>query len=163
MKKKTYKDDEERMAKNDAGFSLIEVAVASLVMLIGLISLGSLFTLAMSQNRMITHHTATTAIAQQKLEELNAIEQGDNRLKIGGGLSEAARKDTYYDDVYVDPRGVITTTIPAGQSASYRRYWMVEADPQLANTVIISVRSVSLSPASGNTPEETTLTTTRSW
>lgn len=147
----------------EGGFSLIEVAVASLVMLIGLLSLATLFTLAMSQNRMITKYTATTGIAQQKLEELNAIEQGDARLQIGGGLTDNSRKDAYYDDVYVDPRGTITTNIPQGEAATYRRFWMVEADPQLANTVIISVRAVSLQASQGRTPEDTTLTTTRSW
>jgi Tfp pilus assembly protein PilV len=150
-------------SRREGGFSLVEVAVASLVMLIGLLALATLFTLAMSQNRMITHYTATTSIAQQKLEELTAIEQGDARLLIGGGLTESARKDGYFDDVYVDPRGTITTTIPDGQAASYRRFWMVEADPQLANTVIISVRSVALQGSQGRTPEDTTLTTTRSW
>jgi type II secretory pathway pseudopilin PulG len=147
----------------EQGFSLIEVAIASLITMIGLVALGTLFTLAMSQNKMITQFTATTAIAQQKLEELNAIEQGDGRLVIGGGLDEGSRTDGYFDDVYVDPRGIITTDIPDGQVASYRRFWQVEADPELPNTLIVSVRVAGLQPARGRTPEETTLTTVRSW
>lgn len=147
----------------ESGFSLVEVALASVITLVGLMSLASLFTLAISQNRMITQFTATTAIGQQKLEELNAIEQGDARLVVGGSLGEALKQNGYFDDVHVDPSGVITTAIPAGQVANYRRYWMVEDDTVLPNTLLISVRVVSLQPGQRSAAEETTLITVRSW
>jgi Tfp pilus assembly protein PilV len=147
----------------ERGFSMVEVAIASVVTLVGLVALASMFTLAMSQNRMVTQHTTTTAIAQQKMEELNAIEPGDARLNTGGGLTEADKRTGFWDSVFVDPQGTITTTIPAGESPMYRRYWQVEDDPQLPNTVLISVRVTGVQPSRGNTPEQTTLTTVRSW
>lgn len=147
----------------ERGFSMVEVAIASVVTLVGLVALAGLFTLAMSQNRMVTQHTTTTAIAQQKMEELNAIEPGDARLNVGGGLTESDKQTGFYDAVFVDPRGTITTTIPSGESPMYRRYWQVENDPQLPNTVLMSVRVTAVQPSRGTTPEQTTLTTVRSW
>ena len=147
----------------ERGFSMVEVAIASVVTLVGLVALASMFTLAMSQNRMITQHTTTTAIAQQKMEELNAIEPGDARLNVGGGLTEGGKATGYWDSVWVDPNGTITTTIPSGESPMYRRYWQIENDPELPNTVMIYVRVAGVQPSRGSTPEQTTLTTVRSW
>ncbi len=149
---------------NQAGFTLIEVAIASLIMMAGLLVLASLFTLAISQNKMVKGYTTTTALAQQKLEEINAIEKNDARLTIGGGLTEETKKEGYCDVVYVNPQtGTVTTTIPDGATALYARYWMVEPDAQMDRTVLISARVVALQPSHGRQSEETTLTTGRSW
>jgi hypothetical protein len=65
--------------------------------------------------------------------------------------------------------------IPSGRAPHYRRFWSIQNDPTLLNTVIISVRVVSMqsgnnaqwtdgkSKANANKTEETTLTTVRSW
>lgn len=147
----------------EKGFTLIEVAVASVITTVGLMFLATLFTLAISQNRFIKQFTSTTMLAQQKLEELNAIERNDPRLAVGGDLTESAKKAGYNDLTFVDDKGTVSTTIPAGESPNYRRYWKVEPDPTLTQAVIISVRVVAVHASRGRTPEETTLTTVRSW
>jgi prepilin-type N-terminal cleavage/methylation domain-containing protein len=53
--------------KDEKGFTLIEVAVASIIMTVGLIFLAGLFTLAISQNKLVKQSTTTTMVAQQKL------------------------------------------------------------------------------------------------
>jgi Tfp pilus assembly protein PilV len=148
---------------NEKGFTLVEAAIASIVTTIGLIFLATLFTLAIAQNRFVKQFTSTTMLAQQKLEELNSIEKSDPRLAIGGNLSEAGKQPDYFDLIYVDDKGTITTTIPAGETPTYRRYWKIEPDPQLSQAVIISVRVVAQQASRGRTAEETTLTTVRSW
>lgn len=151
--------------QNDqAGFTLIEVAVASIIMMVGLLALASLFTLAISQNKMVRERTTTTAMAQQKLEEINAVEKNDARLTGGGGLTEETKKEGYWDVVYVNPQtGTITNTLPEGATPLYARYWLVESDLQMDRTVLISARVVALQPSQGHRAEETTLTTGRSW
>lgn len=149
--------------KDEKGFTIIEVAVASIITTVGLMFLATLFTLAMSQNKLIKQFTSTTMLAQQKLEELNAIERNDPRMVIGGDLTESLKKAGYNDQTYVDDKGTVSTTIPAGESANYRRYWKIEPDPTLNQAVIISVRVVAVRASRGRTPEETTLTTVRSW
>ncbi|HKP88053.1 MAG TPA: prepilin-type N-terminal cleavage/methylation domain-containing protein [Blastocatellia bacterium] len=149
---------------NESGFTLIEVAVASIIMMVGLVFLASLFTLAMSQNHLVKQETTTTALAQWKLEEVNAIEPTDDRLDPGGGLTEGTKQTNYCDTVYVNPEtGQVTTTIPQGATPIYDRYWLVENDSTLANTRLITVRVKSRQPSMGRTSEETTLTTVRSW
>jgi Tfp pilus assembly protein PilV len=150
--------------RDEKGFSLIEVAVASLVTMSGLVFLATLFTLAMNQNRLIKNYTATTALARQKLEELNAIERLDARLAVGGNLDVA--QPGYADQVLVDDEaGTVTTVIAAGQVANYGRFWQIQRspDPALSDTFIIAVRVVALQRSSGRIAERTTLTTMRSF
>lgn len=151
-------------AKGEEGFTLIEVAIASIITMISLVFLASLFTLALAQNRQIRNYSTTLALAQQKLEELNSIERDDTRLNFGGGLTESTKVQNYYDVVHVDPTtGTITNQIPQGVTPIYFVYWRIEADPQLENTRLMSVRVVALQSGYGETKEETTLTTARSW
>lgn len=163
--------------KNEQGFSLIEVAIASVISMVGLVFLASLFTLAIGQNRIVKQYTTTTALAQQKLEELMAIERNDARLLIPGGqtsvgsLAEETKVDNYYDSLCVDSVGTPSTDCSGGQVASYRRYWKIANDPGgLDRAVVIAVRVVSLQAGRGGRVvgnskpnEETTLTTVRSF
>ncbi|HVG18735.1 MAG TPA: hypothetical protein VNI02_06750 [Blastocatellia bacterium] len=155
------------------GFSVIEVAIASVISMVGMIFLASLFTLAVSQNRIVKQFTSTTALAQDKLEELSALEKDSDRLTRGGDLYTAKAVKTssgatltYSNNIFVDDSGkvLLDGNIPAGRTPHYRRYWSAQDDPALLNTVIISVRVVSLqSGRNSKQAEETTLTTVRSW
>lgn len=149
---------------NESGFSLIEVAIASFITMSSLVFLAGLFTLAMAQNRLVKQYTTAVSLAQEKLEELNAIETSDKRLDVGGGLDEATKQNDYFDALCVDPEnGQVTSDCPAA-SAIYDRYWQIEADADLtANAVIISVKVKARQPSIGRTAEETTLATERSW
>lgn len=164
----------QRFESDEAGFTILEVAIASVITTVGLAFLAGLFTLGMAQNRLVKQYTTATALAQQKLEELNAIERTDKRLTVGGGLNVASdpappvptdpNLPVYRDTVYVDPTtGTVTSNIPQGATPIYDRYWKVEADSQLATTFILSVRVVARQPSVGRTAEETTLTTARGW
>lgn len=156
-----------------SGFSVIEVAVASVVSMVGLIFLASLFTLAISQNRITKQFSSTTALAQEKIEELSALEKENDRLTRGGDLytSKTVQASSgatliYSNEIFVDDSGLILLDgdIPSGRTPHYRRYWSVQNDPALLNTMIVSVRVVSLqSGRNSRQTEETTLTTVRSW
>jgi Tfp pilus assembly protein PilV len=151
---------------NESGFSLIEVAIASFITMSSLVFLAGLFTLAMAQNRLVKQYSTSVALAQEKLEELNAVETSDKRLDVGGGLDDDTKQRDYYDTVYVDPdTGQVTNIIPEGVTPIYDRFWQIEADPSLegTNAVIISVKVRSRQPSIGRTAEETTLATERSW
>ena len=153
---------------NQSGFTIIEVAVASLITMVGLMFLASLFTLAITQNRVVKQFTSTTALAQEKIEELNAIDYGDDLMTPGGDLDDQIKvgNNDYFDEIFVDDATgevKVGNQIPQGQVPHYRRYWKIENDPELINTLIISVRVAALQ-AGRNTgmAEETTLATVRS-
>jgi len=161
---------DEKMREEDKqnGFTLIEVAVASVITMVGLIFLASLFTLSISQNRVVRQFTSTTALAQEKLEELNAVDPKDARIKEGGNLTSKNTTNgaNYFDTVYVDGHGKVFAgdQIPQGQMPQYTRFWRVEKDPELDNTMIVSVRVVAMQAGrNAGAGEETTLATVRSW
>ena len=155
----------------EAGFTVLEVAVASVISMVGLIMLASLFTLGIAQNRVVKQYTTATALARKKIEEINAVERTDARISTtGGGLNRPdvvndSAQNGFTDTVYVNPEtGIVTNIIPTGATPIYDRYWKVEQDPQFdTNARIISVRVVARQPAVGRTTEETILTTIRSW
>ncbi len=156
-----------RCENNQSGFTVIEVAVASVISMIGLIFLAGLFTLAISQNRVVKQFTATTALAQEKIEELTSVEFSNNRLKLGGDLKSQVKVGTvpYYEDIYVNEKTgeIKLTPIQTGDQPFYRRYWKIETDTDLNNTIIISVRVAALQAGrNAGKAEETTLVTVRS-
>ena len=161
----------QELKSSESGFTVLEVAVAAVISTVGLVILAGLFTLGIAQNRMVKQYTTATALARQKLEEINAVERTDARVaNIGGGLNRPevsgdAAQTGYTDTVYVNPQtGMVTTVIPTGATPIYDRYWKVEQDPQFNTTArIISVRVVARQASVGNKSEETILTTIRSW
>jgi type II secretory pathway pseudopilin PulG len=105
------------------GFSLVEVLVATSLVVVAVLSLAQLF--GTSTERMYSARTSTVAVllAQQKLEELRR-----ESVAFVVSPSDTLRADTpgYVD--YVDGRGVSTInpfTPPPFQSL-YTRRWSVE-------------------------------------
>jgi Tfp pilus assembly protein PilV len=147
----------------ESGFTILEVAVASVITVVGMVFLASLFTLAITQNRIIKQYTASTALAQQKMEEINAIDKNDSRMTVNGGLTDSTKVNNYYDDLVVDEAAGTVSPLQSGQVANYRRYWKIENDPTLVNARIISVRVVALQPGHTKKAEDTTLVSVRSW
>ena len=150
------------------GFTVLEVVIATVVSMVGLLSLAGLFTLSISQNRVVKQFASTTALAQEKIEQLTAIEKSDSRLAVGGDLNIAKTVGTivYADDIFVDDGGQVylNSSIPAGSKALYRRFWTVQSSPTLTNTLIIGVRVVAVQAGrNSGRAEETTFATVRSW
>jgi Tfp pilus assembly protein PilV len=156
-----------QLKSGESGFTVLEVAIASVISMVGLVFLCSLFTVGILQNKMVKQYTTATSLAQMKLEELNAIERSDTRFAVGGGLNVTGDPSAtaYADTIYVNPySGQVTTSIPSGATPIYDRYWKIETDPgALVTTYLISVRVVARQASIGRTPEESVLASARSW
>ena len=63
-------------ASSAAGFSLIEVLIATLILATALVSLAQLFALSTRTNMSARNTTYTAVLAQQKLEELRSLTWG---------------------------------------------------------------------------------------
>jgi len=107
-----------------AGFSLVEVLIATAVVAVGVASIAPLFVVSVRTGR-IAHATSTTLLlAQQKMEELRA-DAADSALSPPAALS--ANTQGYFD--YIDRIGVSVNGDPAAPpgSAVYVRRWAIEA------------------------------------
>ena len=130
----------------ERGSSLIEVMVASLVLLMGILPLVGVFTVAVSTNAgQIEIGTRTALNAQDKMEQLLALGFSDAASDttvyptstlggngLGGAMAGGATLGSvdpaapvagYVD--YITFQGVLQTTAPG---AMYRREWTISTD-----------------------------------
>ena len=106
-----------------AGFSLVEVLVATAVVTVGVASLAQLFTVSARANRVAKATTMTLLLAQQKMEELRA-DAADASASPPSAL--AANTPGFFD--HIDWSGISLggdSIAPPGGSVYVRR-WAIE-------------------------------------
>ena len=147
-------------ASSAAGFSLIEVLIATLILAIALVSLAQLFALSTRTNISARNTTYTAVLAQQKLEELRALTWGFDLQGLpvsdtttntavspetaGGGTGLApspAGTLGANTDGYVDYVGQFGNKLGGGGAPPagtvYVRRWSVEPLPSNPNNTVI--------------------------
>ena len=149
-----------RSRRAEAGFSIIEVLVATGLLATALVALAQLFAIAQASNAAARNSTLTMVLAEQKLEQLRALQYTFDRLGLpvqdtstdlavyppaatgGKGLSPhtdntlQANTDGYVD--YLDHWGRTLgggTVIP--DNTAYIRRWSIEPLPTNPNNVVI--------------------------
>jgi Tfp pilus assembly protein PilV len=76
------------------GFSLIELMLASTILLIGVVSVISMVLFALSENYLFRVESAALRLSQQKLEELRSLPMDDTKLTgPGNPLDEDGKID----------------------------------------------------------------------
>jgi prepilin-type N-terminal cleavage/methylation domain-containing protein len=161
-----------RCVASQEGFSLVEVLVAVVVLVTGLIAVAELFIISTNANRAARRVTSTAVLAQQKIEQLRGLTWGfdDFGLPIsdystnvtvtpptpaggaglqpspGGTLATATLGYVDYLDAYGAWVGTGTSP-PAG--AVYERRWSVDPLPlNPNNTLVFQVVVDRIAPAS---------------
>ena len=146
--------------KHDAGFSLVEVMVATTILAVALTALAQLFAIATKSNNVARNGTFTQILAEQKMEQLRGLTWGFDVLGLpvsdtttdtsvvpqlatgGTGLEPAPNNtlqtntDGYVD--YLDPQGNSLgggTVVPT--NTAYIRRWFVEPLPTNPNNTLI--------------------------
>jgi type II secretory pathway pseudopilin PulG len=149
-----------RRVASQEGFSLVEVLVAAVILVTGLIAVAELFIISTNANRAARRVTTTAVLAQQKIEQLRGLTWGfdDFGLPIsdfstnvtvtppssaGGVGLQASPNDTlatatpgYVD--YLDAYGAWVGTgasPPAG--ALYERRWSIDPLPTNPNNTLV--------------------------
>lgn len=144
----------------EAGFSLIEVIVATGLLATALVSLAQLFAIAQATNAAARNSTLTMVLAEQKIEQLRALQYTFDRVGLpiqdtatdlavypplatgGKGLSPhtdntlRVNTDGYVD--YLDHYGRTLgggTVVP--DNTAYIRRWSIEPLPTNPNNVVI--------------------------
>jgi type II secretory pathway pseudopilin PulG len=133
------------ISKSEKGFTLIEAVIAMLVTVVGLVSLATMFSLAMKTNASSRNFTTATTFAQDKLEQLgaqsfqrlvdparmlpNPESQSTEDALIAGDLDgDAMGPDGsyYFDKIIiagredVEPEGTVTVVAPNGVAETRR-------------------------------------------
>jgi type II secretory pathway pseudopilin PulG len=120
-----------------AGFSLIEVIVATTILMTGVASLAQLIAWSARANDLARSSSAATLLAQQKVEALRA---GASELSPSPAGALLADTPGYSD--YLDSRGApletTTSTPPAG--TVFVRRWSIDMLPgSVRDTVVLQV------------------------
>ena len=144
----------------DAGFSLLEVIVAAMLLATALVSLAQLFGVATRSNIGSRTTTYAAVLAQQKLEELRSLSWGFDQVGLpisdistdttvtpetpngGTGLSPSPPNALQsnspgwvdYIDAYGNKRGGGAT---APDNTLYTRRWMVSPLPTNPNNTLV--------------------------
>ncbi len=101
-----------RNQSNDEGFSLIEVMVAIMILMVGLLSLAQMMIVATNSNNLSGRMTSCSALAKEQLERLKASPFYTNPAALVRNPILAAGGDTMntvggYSQVY-DEEGIAT-------------------------------------------------------
>jgi type II secretory pathway pseudopilin PulG len=118
-----------------AGFSVIEVLVATTIVMVGVGALAALSVVSTARNAAAHSTTMTLLLAEQKMEHLRGADVGPSPA---GTLSSNTVGWVDYLDATGKPLGVVSDTPPA--AAMYIRRWSVE--PVAANageTIVLQV------------------------
>jgi prepilin-type N-terminal cleavage/methylation domain-containing protein len=151
-----------RPCAEEAGFSLLEVLIALIVLLIvatGVLPLGVMASKTVENQGHLT--ARTTEYAQDKLEQLLALAYGDSTsdtrvfpstelggsgLTVGGSTNPAAPVNLYVD--YLDLNGNLLP-VENNDGWFYQRVWQVSAVAGRTNLKQVSVTATVRVPASG--------------
>lgn len=144
---------------NNAGFTLLETAIASMIMLVGIMAVMNLFVLAKISNQSSKQSVLATSLAKRKVEELLALPLADSRLTYSAAATTTDPLNEivtgYYEYFYVNSdRGttkgnwqVATTPFYTGQAASYVVTWRIDPDNVLDasnNPVLPGLRRIQV-------------------
>src|SRR3954452_16265583 len=141
---------------NDAGFSLVEVLIATTLLAVSLTALAQLFAISVKNNAVAKNGTFTQILAAQKMEQLRGLAWGFDPLGLpvsdvstdttvspesltgGKGLAPSptntlqANTDGYVD--YVDANGsALGGGIVVPDNPAFIRRWFIEPLPTNPN------------------------------
>ncbi len=146
--------------KSDAGFSLVETMISTMILATALVALAQLFAVSSKSNSGARNSTFAMVLAQQKMEQLRGLTWGFDNLGLpisdtetnttvspetptgGHGLAPSpgntlqSTTDGYVD--FLDAHGNLLgggTTPPVG--TTYVRRWMIEPLPTNPNNTLI--------------------------
>lgn len=122
--------------RGEAGFSLLELIVAVLILGVGVVGAAGVMSVASADELRATVRSEMADVAEQKLEQLRAYARGGmaggDELEVGGSLSvsEADHADT----------------ARSALGRSFVRRWRVEDGPADTRTVTLHVEAVDPLP-----------------
>jgi Tfp pilus assembly protein PilV len=156
---------------SERGFSILEVMIASIIMLVGIGGLMALFVVAAAKNAgQGNQATRCTEYAQDKMEQLLALPYTDTTSNVVGsvttpgsgvGLSPGGSVDPLNPSAnYVDYVNPSTSTTPDGVSATaagaqYIREWSIVTSTNNVRIITVFVQAKFTADVNGLAPSTT--------
>lgn len=147
--------------RNQKGVGLIETMIAAVVLLVGLMSVMTLFLVAVVQNKAQGDYgTQVTTFGQDKMEQLRALSNfndpglcGAMAANLTCGSVDPANPQAGYVD-YLSPTGVV---VSGASQATFTREWQINTD---ATGRIKTITVQTTAPAVANQTAPVTILTT---
>jgi Tfp pilus assembly protein PilV len=157
-----------------AGFTLMEVLIAMLILIVGLTAMATLVAQSLSGTDNARYLGLATSLVSEKLEDLNRWPSSSPYVAAGGSLTSdtAAGSLNYYDDVDLsnlsgqvsetisntsgtysnvihNATGYMdtgsTTVAPTGSGiVAFHRRWLVEANPTVNGITLTGSRRITV-------------------
>src|ERR1700688_2457847 len=131
------------------GFTIIEVLVAAVILIIGLVSVAGLLGSTLGGTARSGYMNQAATLATEKLEDLNRYPTADPTVAAGGSLTTdtVASNAPYYDEVYFSPsQGAMEETIGSDNNGT-TQYQTVTYTPN--GQITVSAATSSGPSASG--------------
>jgi Tfp pilus assembly protein PilV len=116
-----------RGGNGSRGFTIVEVLVASFVLIVGLAAVAGVVGSTLGNTERSEYMTQAATLATEKLEDLNRYAPSDANVAVPNGTSVGTLgSDTpgYYDEVYFSPtQGALvetTTSLDASNNLQYQ-------------------------------------------
>lgn len=103
--------------KNERGFTLIETAIAMVVMMVAGLAVSSLFVFSMQNNVGGNERALAMAVGQQQLEQLRSVTFEDTSLNVGTTTTTVRSNDHDYSVV----KTITDETNPNGSNKQMRK------------------------------------------
>jgi len=122
-----------RKRGHKAGFALIEVMIAIVILAVGLLGLAALMAQLTGTTSNSRYMGTQVMLASEKLEDLNRLSIGDAGLAPGGNLN--ADVANYSDQVQISSDNGSSSTVAANAAPAtsdllqFKRRWVIEQNP----------------------------------
>jgi len=120
------------------GFTIIEVLVAAVILIIGLVSVAGLLGSTLGGTARSGYMNQAATLATEKLEDLNRYPTADPTVSSGGSLTSdnVTNNFPYFDEVYFSPsQGAMEETLGSLDANGNTQYQTVSYSPNGQITV----------------------------
>jgi Tfp pilus assembly protein PilV len=111
----------------EKGFSLIELMIASLVLIIGLASVATMISYSLTSNLITKNESLALSLAEKELERLKSLSINDTLLAAGGSTVGSNGKISFSGSAVANYNRAVTVTdaYQVGKSANFDVRWNV--------------------------------------
>ena len=129
---------------SERGFTLIELMIASLVLIVGLAAVATMISYALTSNLITKNESLALSLAERELERIKGLSINDTLLTAGGSTVASNGKISYSGSAVANYGRAVTVpdAYQVGKSANFDVRWNVtDIATNIKKITIASVRT----------------------